>query len=128
MEKEIVVLDADQEQCQELCALLEGRHYRAVPMHSLPALEKYLQESECLTAICDLNTVPLENRVISELTAKNPGVFFLGLSKSRFHPDLKEAICCHLYACMNKPIDTDELIYWLKCIEDDAGLKNTPTK
>jgi DNA-binding NtrC family response regulator len=121
MKKRVVVLDADEEQCRDLCILLEGRHYRAVPMHSLPDLEKHLQENECLACLFDFDTVPLDNRVIRQLTVKNPGIVFLGLSKSRFHPDLKESICYHLYACINKPIDIDELFYWLKCIEDDAG-------
>ena len=119
MQKEVIVLDANQEQCRDLCILLEGRHYRAVPMHSLPDLEKYLRENECLVLILNLDTVPLDNRVIRELTVKNPGVFFLGLSQRRSHPDLKEAICYHLYACVSKPKYMDELLYWIKCIYED---------
>jgi len=120
VENKIIVLDANQEQCRDLCTLLEGRHYRAVPMHSLPDMEKYLRENECMVVILDLDTVPLENRVIKELTLNTPGGFFLGLSQRRSHPDLKEAICYHIYACVNKPIDMDELFYWLECIENDA--------
>ena len=121
MENKVIVLDANQEQCRDLCALLKERHYRAVPMHSLQDLNKYLQKNKCLVVILDLDSVPLENRVIRELTLINPGAFFLGLSQYRSHPNLKEAICYHLYACIYKPIDMDELFYWLECIKDDAG-------
>jgi len=38
----------------------------------------------------------------------------------------KDAICYHIYSCINKSVDPDELFYWLKCIyqdELDAGIK-----
>jgi hypothetical protein len=41
------------------------------------------------------------------------------MSKNPFHPELKDAICYHIYACINRPIDPDELFYWLKSIDDD---------
>ncbi len=127
MEKEIVVFDADEKQCKELCVMLEERHYRASPMHSLPNLESYLQGGACLVVIVDLNTTSIDNRVIRKLTTKNPGVYFLGLTRYRFNPELKESICYHIYACLTKPIDPDELIYWLRCIYEDAtGEKNRP--
>ena len=50
------------------------------------------------------------------------------LSFDKFHPELKDAICYHIYACLNKPIDPDELLYWLKCIqEDDTESRGSPT-
>ena len=124
MEKEIVVLDADEKECQKLCAMIEEQHYRVTPLHSLLNLEGHIQGSACLVVILDLKTVP-DNRVIRELTIKHPGVYFLGISRQRFHPELREAICYHLYACLNKPVDPDEIFYWLRSIfQDEAGLKN----
>jgi hypothetical protein len=36
---------------------------------------------------------------------------------------LRDSIRDHIYACLTKPIDPDELVYWLKCIrEDDRSL------
>lgn len=129
MEKEIVVLDADKKRCQGLCAMLEERHYRPTPVHTLPDLERTLQGSACLVVILDLNTpsLDLDNRVIRELTLKNPGVYFLGLTKHRFNPELEESICYHIYACLTKPVDPDELFYWLKSIfENEADATNQP--
>jgi hypothetical protein len=73
----------------------------------------------------DIDSVPVDNRTIRELTIKHPETYFLCTSKDRFHPDLKDAICYHIYACLNKPVDPDELFYWLRSIdEDDADPKN----
>lgn len=129
MDEPIVVVDANEEQCQQLCAVLEARHYRANPLYSFLDLERYLQGSACLVVVLDLNTLSLDNRVIRDLTIKNPGVYFLGLTKHRINPELKDAICYHIYACLTKPVDPEELVYWLRSIEeDDADIKNHTKK
>lgn len=82
----------------------------------------YIQDIECVVVIMDLDTIPIGNRIIRELTVKYPGVYFLWLSSDRFHPHLKEALCYHIYACINKPVDPDELLYWVRsiCEEKDS--------
>jgi DNA-binding NtrC family response regulator len=125
MEKEVVVLDADEKQCKELCAVLKERHYRVDPMHSLLDLESHIQGSGCRLVILDLDTIPVDNLALRELKRKNPGLYIVGLSKRQFHPELEEAIGSHIYACLGKPVDPDELVYWLRSIyEDDADQKD----
>ena len=116
MKKGIVVLDADQNQCRRLCTLLEKYQYSTIPMHSIQSLEANLKQSSCLAVVLDIDTVPVDNRTIRNLTLKYPGVSFLCSSKDRLHPKLKDAICYHIYACLNKPVDPDELIFWIKSI------------
>lgn len=125
MDEPVVVVDANEEECLKLCAKLEEGRYRATPIYFLPDLEKYLQANTCLVVILDLNTEFIDNRVVRELTTKNPGVYFLGLTKHRFNPELEESICYHVYACLTKPVDPDELFFWLKSIcEDEADSGN----
>jgi DNA-binding NtrC family response regulator len=119
MQKTILVLNADEKECNELCTLLHEQQYLATPTHSLPEMITFIQEMEIITVILDLDTVPLDNRTIRDLTIKYPGVYFLGLSSDRFHPHLKEALCYHIYACINKPVDPDELFFWLKSILEE---------
>ena len=126
MEKKIIVLDADENQCHGMCTLLDEHEYHAEPIHSLPKLERVIQEADYLVVIMDIDTVSMDNRTIRELTLKYPGTYFLCLSSDRFHPHLKEALCYHIYACLNKPVDLDELFYWLRSIyEDDADSTNS---
>ncbi len=125
---EIVVLDAHRKQCQELCSMIEKRHYHAIPMNSLLKMENYIKGNTCTAVIMDIDTVSVDNRTIRELTIQNPGVYFFCLSRDKFHPELKDAICYHIYACLNKPVDPDELFYLLKSVyengKDEAKIKN----
>ena len=123
-EKKILVIDADATSCQELVKLLAGRQYPATSIHILSDLEGHLEKGSYLAVILDIDSVPVDNRVISKLTIEYPEVHFLCTSKDRFHPDLKDAICYHIYACLTKPVDPDEIFYLLRSVyEDDADPK-----
>ena len=119
--KKILVLDADAESCRGLCKTLDEGCYPATALHSLIDLEDRIQEGNCLAVIMDIDTVRVDNRVIRKLALKYPGVRFLCTSKERFHPELKDAICYHIYACLQKPVDPDELSYWIGCIYEDES-------
>ncbi len=128
MEKGIVVLDADQKQCQELCLDLEKNRYAASPIYSIENLVERLNETDYLAVIVDIDTIKIDNRTVRELTIKYPGVYFFCLSKDRFHPELKDAICYHIYACLNKPVDLDELFYWLRSIYENEADPRTESE
>ena len=119
MKKSIVVVDADQNQCHRLCTLLEKNQYSTISTPSFQYLEAILKEHICLAVILDIDTVPIDNRKVRELTINFPNVYFFCLSEQPFHPELKDAISYHIYACLNKPVDPDELLYWIKCIYEE---------
>jgi DNA-binding NtrC family response regulator len=121
MQRAVVVLDADEKNCRDLCSLIEKSDCRAYAQHSLPEMEAQLRNNECLVVMIDIDSVPIDNRTIREMTLKYPGAYFLCMSAERFHPDLKEALCYHLYACISKPIDPDEVHFWLRSIFTDEG-------
>ena len=117
--KEILVLDNRPEQCREFCELLCQEKYQATPMYSLESLEACLDEKQVRAVFLDIDTVPVDNRTVRQLTLKFPGVYFFCLSEQPFHPELKDAICYHIYACLRKPVDPDELFYLLKSTGED---------
>lgn len=119
MQRSILVLDADKDQCIAFCELLEKGKFKATPLFSTQYLEKNIEESGCQAIFWDIDTVNADNRMIRDLTLKFPGVYFFCLSKYPFHPELKDAICYHIFACLNRPIDPDELFYWLKSIGEN---------
>jgi len=121
MEKKIAVLDADQQSCDELRGILESQRFPTIAIHSLALLESHIQSGDIIAVVVDIDSVPVDNRTIRELTLKYPGVRFLCTSKDRFHPELKDAICYHIYACLNKPVDPDELLYWIKSIYEEEA-------
>ena len=127
MQKSILVLDADKDQCREFCDLLERGHFRAIPYYSTENLGKSIEDSACQAIFWDIDTVSADNRTVRDLTLKFPGVYFFCISKYPFPPELKAAICYHIYACINRPIDPDELFYWLRSIDENESEINKPT-
>ena len=125
MQKGIVVLDSNNESREELCTILETQHYLTTAIQSLPDLESLIQSEIYIAVIIDIDSVPVDNRTIRNLALTNPGVRFLCTSKDRFHPKLKDAICYHIYACLNKPVDPDELLYWIKSIFEEESMPGT---
>ena len=119
MQKCILVVNTDKKQCRELCELLEKERYCVSALHSIQNLESHLEEKKILAVIIDIDTVPIDNRTVRKLTLKFPGIYFFCLSEKPFHPELKDAICYHIYACLNKPVDEDELFYFLRSIDEN---------
>jgi DNA-binding NtrC family response regulator len=119
VEKKILVIDADATSCRELVELLGEQHYSATSIHNLPDLEEHLEKGSYLAVLLDIDSVSVDNRVIRKLIIKYPEVYFLCISKDRFHPELKDAICYHIYACLTKPVDPDEIFYLLRSIYED---------
>ncbi len=119
MKKEVVVLDADQKQGNNLCRLLTDHHYETAPLSSLKALDDYLEQSECRALIMNLDNVAVSNKALRELKRKKPLINIIAVSERQFHPELEEALREYISVCLAKPIDTDELMYWLKTVFDN---------
>jgi len=125
MKKKIVILDANQNSCGKLSDIINSKNYPLVQTQALSSLEDFLESDQYVAVVLDIDSVPVDNRTIRELALKYPGVRFLCTSKDRFHPELKDAICYHIYACLNKPVDPDELLYWIKCIYQEEEIPDT---
>jgi DNA-binding NtrC family response regulator len=119
MKKEVVVLDADQKQGNNLCRLLTDHQYETAPLSSLKALDDYLEQSECRALIMNLDNVAVSNKALRELKRKKPLINIIAVSERQFHPELEEALREYISVCLAKPIDTDELMYWLKTVFDN---------
>ncbi len=115
-EKKIVVLDMDETQGLELCAMIREKNYPVAPVRNLVELEKCFKAKNCQGVFIDVDTVSVTNHDIRRLSLESPETYIFCLSKHRFHPELKDAICYHVYACLNRPIDPDELFYWIRSI------------
>jgi DNA-binding NtrC family response regulator len=121
--KKVFILDSDTDQSKAFCDLLEAENYFADIVSSLVHLHDYLAKELCLAVFIDVDTVSVTNRDIRELSVEYPSVYFFCLSKEKVHPELKDAIGQYVYACINRPIDLDELHYWLRTISAEDGKK-----
>jgi DNA-binding NtrC family response regulator len=119
MQRSILVMNADRNEFQDISALLTRKSYTAHLVESPAELRQRLEGSSFIAVLLDIDSAPVGNRAIRELASEFPNIPFLCVSKDSFHPELKDAISRHIYACLNKPIDPEELFYWLKCIQED---------
>jgi DNA-binding NtrC family response regulator len=112
----IFILEADDRMSSDIRSIVGTQGYRTKSFATLPELSDGLVSGTCKVVMLDLDSVPLDNRTIRNLALSFPSVSFFGLSRDRFHPELRDAICYHLFACLTRPIDPDELVFFLKCI------------
>jgi DNA-binding NtrC family response regulator len=115
----ILIVGGEKQECQNIVKLINQKKYSGIVLKSISALEKALSKEKCMAILIDIDTVPVENRELRELTLKYPESSFLCMSHDKYHPELKEAICYHIYACINKPVNYDELFFLLRSIRDD---------
>lgn len=112
-------MSADPGEYASIASLILGAGCIAQAVGSPAELKDRLRQQGCMAVILDLDSVTMDNRSIRDLASEFPIIPFLCISKERFHPELKDSIRNHIYACLTKPIDPDELGYWLKCIRED---------
>ena len=116
MKKEIVVLDSDWRRSRCLCEFLGNQHFTAVEMNKMVDLEPYLSASDCRAVILNLDNIRVTNLVLRELKRKKPDASIIVLSERQFHPELEEAFRDYISVCLKQPLDSDELVYWLRSI------------
>jgi DNA-binding NtrC family response regulator len=112
--KEVLVLDADKNQSKNLSDLLRKHHYHPVALNSLEDFESFEKEHKCRALIINLDNVSVTNKVLRELKRKQPLLNIIALSERQFHPELQEAIRDQISVCLRKPVDSDDLVFWLK--------------
>jgi DNA-binding response OmpR family regulator len=66
--------------------------------------------------LLDLDHLSVDNRYIRELSRQQPKLSIIAVSSRTFHPELEEALSSHISACLVKPVDIDELLFWLRSL------------
>jgi len=112
----IGVVESDGDLSRALCAALARHQFQAIPLNSLADFEADQQTSPFHVLILDLDGLPVSSRSLRDLKRQNPKLHVIGISSRTFHPELQEAMRNDISACLGKPIDMDELLYWLKSI------------
>lgn len=119
MQGSVAVVDANRQDCLELCAALERERYPVGAYYSLLNLGGEMGRGGYRVVILDLDTLPVDNRLCRELRRANPELRIISLSNRPFHPELEESMGSHIYASLSKPVDIQELLYWLRSIYEN---------
>jgi DNA-binding NtrC family response regulator len=116
----VLVVTGDRQDGQRFCGLLGAMHYTARLLTSLEDLHLSLQEASDVAVILDLDTMSANPQFFRTLRRNHPRLHILGISSLAYHPGREEVIGS-LYACLVKPLDTEELGYWLKTIAENLS-------
>ena len=122
----LLIVSKNSKEVDQIGNMFTEQHYAYENLPSIEKLASRLENGDSLAAFIDIDTVPVDNRGIRKLTLKHPATYFFCMSRDKFHPELKDAICYHIYACLNKPVDPDELAYWLRCIGSKTDKPRKP--
>jgi DNA-binding NtrC family response regulator len=114
----VAVVDADVQHCQEVCALLEQANIPVAPLYSLEDLPEHLRREQVGVLIIDLDTLPVDNNFFRKLKKQYRNLHILCVSSHNYHPGLEEAMGSHICASLAKPLNSEELLYWLKAISE----------
>ncbi len=116
MNPSVILVETSKGYPPELTNALEANGLQVVPCRSVFDLEKLCQKDDLGIALLDLDDPIMNNRVLREVKRKRSALQIIGMSSCPFHPDLKEAIASHIYACLCEPVDPEELIYLVRSI------------
>jgi DNA-binding NtrC family response regulator len=112
----VTVVDGDAGHCQKICASLEQAKIGATPFYALEGLPEHLRKKQARVMIIDLDSLPVDNNFFRTIKKHNPDLHILCLSSRTHHPGLQEAMGSHIYASLGKPLNAEELFYWLKTV------------
>ncbi len=114
----ILVVNREEEQCRALCDLIREQGYAVAGLCSPEQMQQVVSAGEYRVVIIDLDLVALSNLELREFKRRNPNACLIAMSSRFFHPELKEAMRQHIDVCLNKPVDPDELLYWLQSYQE----------
>ena len=123
MKRLIILIGTESKDIQTLIRFLEEEKFRVaieMPHQEISPLSRKIQEGGCRAVIIDLDGVSFKPYYFRDLKRRHPQLNVIGLSERSFHPELADAISSHMYACLKKPVDTDEISYLLKGIFNNA--------
>lgn len=115
MKHEVAVLVSRESNNQELISILGQGSYAPFALNSMADASRYMLGRDKGVLIVDLDTEQVSNAALRDLKKKHP-LTIIGLSREHLHPGLEESMRHHIYACLGKPVDPDELLYMLRSV------------
>jgi DNA-binding NtrC family response regulator len=126
MRREVLVVNPVKKEADGIGDILLQAGYTPRIIGGIEGVDAAMRSGDCMAVMVDLDSLELSNRTVRQMTLEFPHAGFLCTSWKPFHPELQDAICHHMYACVLKPIDPDELLFWLKSIAAQADGGHPP--
>lgn len=114
MQKEFYIITNDSSFGKSLMGKLPKALYRAHTLDSLTAMTDEIPTAATFIAVVDIDTFEPDIQRIRALKKKFSNLVLLAFSERKFHPEHKEVLSSHFFACLTKPVDVDEMLYLIK--------------
>ena len=118
--REVFILSSDPGETKKLCSILSKVRFKSKIFNRIDDLEAALNRSDNVAVIIDVDSVLMTNRTIRLLKGNFPKLNIFCTSRRRLHPELQEALSQHIRASLTKPVDPDELQFWLTSISENG--------
>jgi DNA-binding NtrC family response regulator len=112
----VLVIDPDKKHRRGFRQVLASIPLSADFYESIDSLPTRLDISRYRAVIIDLDDQMPSKATFETWRRKNIHMNIMGFSSKSFHPDHGDIIGQHLFACLKKPVDPDELAFLLKSI------------
>jgi DNA-binding NtrC family response regulator len=112
---EVAVLVSEKSLSEAIGSILSQGPFAPCPLTSMEEIPRYMRGRSRGVLVVDLDTEPVTNAGLRALKKSHP-LTIIALSGENLHPGLEESLRHHIYACLRKPADPDELLYHLKSV------------
>jgi DNA-binding NtrC family response regulator len=121
----ILVIGPDEKNSPSFRRLLTRLPFTVASYDAIDHLPPELDIRRYRAVIIDLDDKTPSKTTFETWRRANNHLNILGISSKSFHPGLSEVIGQHLFACLKKPVDEDELFFLLNSMvesfEDDEA-------
>jgi response regulator of citrate/malate metabolism len=128
MGSRLVVVSSDSELLAEINAAVFPFGCAVTTLQKLDDLEAHSIFSTQSNLLIDLDNVPVDNKILRSIRRQHTKLNIMAVSSKRYHPELRDALREDIVACLKKPLDAEELAYWLNSFADmrhaDSGVKD----
>jgi DNA-binding response OmpR family regulator len=124
MDHLIVLADVLNNEWTDLTVMLTGHGYGILAARSQEDVMALMLKEDSRLALIDLELCGGDNRFFRSLKATMPDASIFVVSSRPFHPELKDAMAHHICACFRKPVDSEELLFWLKAVSRRPGARD----
>jgi len=129
MKHDVFVVGTEPRTLEQLENACLSMPYNLLAVTSLEEAKSAIENGEKRTnaIVVDFDSLPVSNSLLRIFRRGLPDTYLIGISTKHFHPELEESLREHIYACLPKPVDSDELCFFLRSIfENEDGGKDSP--
>jgi hypothetical protein len=123
MGRKLIILTTEKKEWEDLVSSLHADNCQVIFSLAMEKLGECIRKTGSIAVVIDLDFISVDNRAVRKYAQGFPEVSFFGASIDRFHPDLQDAISNHFCACLRKPIDLDEIVFWLRSLYENDEIR-----